>query len=351
MKPIYFLFACAVAVALTSACQSAPAPTAVSAQPAQNATQVPPAAPTNTTAPVATKTNKVVYSQCDGKCDQPEKAHIWTSTADGGGAKKLIDRGLSPSFAPDGTQFVYENAQDGIYIASVDGAVNKKLVSGTGASVPEWSHDGKTIAFVERTTPGGAAAPKRFFFFPLFPGATPVPPPGVPKLLRPLPQIGNSFVKTILPDGTNLKTLTIGDHPTWSADDTEIAYDTCQGSTCGIFRIKATGGDPVRVTDDVGAVPSWSRDGKKILYQRDVDGIKHLFVVNVDGSGKTQLTKGPVLHVDGVWSLEGNTIFLRSPVLGSWDLLVLNADGTGLRKILGDVSPVAWEDEKLSLSK
>ena len=350
MKRLCVLLACTVLFTFAIACQSAPAPTAPvqPAQPGQSqptATSVQGAVPATGPSPTPVKTTKIVYSQCDGKCDQPEKAHIWTSTADGGGAKKIVDRGLSPSFNPEGTQFAYESAQDGIYVASLDGAVNKKIVPGTGASVPDWSHDGKTIAFVERTTPGGAAAPAKKFCIPCY--FVPI----APKSPRPLYQLANAFVKTVLPDGTNLKTITIGDHPTWSPDDSELAYDTCQGSICGIFRIKVVGGEPVRVTDDVGAVPHWSRDGKKILYQRDVGDLKQLFVVNVDGSGKTQLTKGTAMHVNGVWSLAGDSIFLRSPELGSWDLLVMNPDGTGQRKILGDVSPVAWEDEKLSVSK
>ncbi|MBI3536436.1 MAG: PD40 domain-containing protein [Chloroflexi bacterium] len=353
------IFLIILAVLIITACQqAAPAPNVGVAPvgPAASATSAAPAV-----SPQGVRTKKIIYSQCDGKCDQPEAAHVWTATADGGGAKKVFDRGYSPSFNPDGTKFVVSHAQDGLYVVDIDGGNAKKIVEGTGVTVPDWSHDGKLIAFAERQPRGGpAAAPPVKFIIPdpcifvpsglgLF--GCPFTFARISGLARPLEQALNSYVKVVAPDGTGLRTVTVGDHPTWSPDDSEIAFDTCVGSTCGIYRIKITGGDPVRVTDDVGSVPHWSRDGKQILYQRDVDGTKHLFVVNVDSSGKKQLTSGKILHVDGSWSLEGNTIYLRSPVLGSWDLLVINADGSGLRKILGDVSPVAWADEKLSLSK
>jgi len=297
--------------------------------------------PSRTATPPGVAARKIIYSVCDKLCDQPEHASVWIVNVDGNGAYKAMDRALSPSFAPDGNRFAFEDAQEGVYTANSDGGNKFKLSNDPGGSVPDWNHDGNAIAYVshQRCPVGNSATPviqKRRII---------VPGRG-PNLVD-----CSSDIIIIAPDGTGRRVLTTGDHPTWSPDDTQIAYDKCDGGTCGIFVIASGGGTPRMMTNDVGSVPHWSPDGKKILYQTDVDGVKQMFSVNVDGTGKKQVLASKILHVDGVWALNGVSIFYRSPELGSWDIIVMNADGTNPRKILGNVPPVDWANEKLSLSK
>ena len=320
--------------------------------------------PSRTAAPTIA-TRKILYSQCDANCEQPVDAHLWIANADGTGAVKIVDYGYSASFAPGGSRLAFEHTQGGIYVANADGSNQIKIVSGTIVGEPDWSHDGTKIAFVERTrtpnsnnpdTPPGPAPRcipgvncKSFIQFNRALEIRNVDGPPSPANL--LLQAGNVFIEVVAPDGSGRRVVTAGNHPTWSADDALIAYDTCVGGSCGIYKIADGGGAPVKVTDDVGSIPHWSHDGKKILYGSDVDGVRQLFVVNSDGSGKKQLTSGKEFHVDGVWSMDDSSILYRSTEGSSWGVWVMKSDGTGQRRILANIPPVNWGNEKLSVSK
>jgi Tol biopolymer transport system component len=319
----------------TSPAPSTPLLPSASATPVPASTPVPPPPTPGLVA------RKIAFSVCDKLCDQPEHASVWIVNVDGSGAYKAMDRALSPSFSPDGNKFAFEDSAESVYTANSDGGSKFKVTTDSGASVPEWNHNGNSIVYVShQRCPSG-------------PGSTPVY--GIRrKIIVPgsNPNVVNcsSDINVIAPNGTGKRFLTTGDHPTWSPDDAQIAYDKCDGGTCGIFIIPSGGGTPKLLTNDVGAVPHWSPDGKKILYQTDVDGVKQMFSVNVDGTGKKQLLPSRILHVDGSWAPSGFFVFFRSPELGSWDILVMNAHGTNVRKILGNVPPVDWANEKLSIS-
>jgi hypothetical protein len=96
---------------------------------------------------------------------------------------------------------------------------------------------------------------------------------------------------------------------------------------------------------------SWSPNGRQIVYQKDVNGQKQLFLVNADGTGGKQLTSGANLHVDATWSLDGNFIFYRSPEGGAWAIWRMNADGSNRVKLIDGVPPVDWAFEKLAVSR
>jgi Tol biopolymer transport system component len=139
--------------------------------------------------------------------------------------------------------------------------------------------------------------------------------------------------------------------PSWSPDDTQIVFQTCRETICGLYKVNSAGGDAVLLVGDDGSLPSWSPDGRKILYQKEDAGEIQLFVINLDGSGKKQLTFGPAKHLDAAWSLDGNTIFYRSPEGGTWGIWKMNADGTNRVKLIDNVPPVDWAFERLAVSK
>ncbi len=284
-----------------------------------------PSAPTATAKVAATATavpkGKIAFSRDEG--ERPEDKSIWIMNVDGTGAKKVIDRASSPSISPDGTKIAYFHYEDGIFVANIDGSDAKKVVGDTYTRYLEWSHDGRLIAFTSR--PGGS---------------------------------GNASVDVAPPDGTALKdsanrrSISVGFGPSWSPDDTQVVFNTCQGNTCGIYKSSsAPGSEAVPVIGDGGGLPSWSPDGKKILYQTEIDGQKQLFLINPDGSGKKQLTSGAVMHVSAAWSLDGNYIYYRSPEAGSWGIWRINSDGSNPVKLIDNMPPVDWPYERLAVGK
>lgn len=99
----------------------------------------------------------------------------------------------------------------------------------------------------------------------------------------------------------------------WSPDCAHIAYRE-QGA---IWKARPDGSGKQRViTSAVGGPtvgePAWSPDGTKIAYSRaDYRArprVSHIFVVNADGSGNTQLTSGEVFDQSPSWSPDGSRI-------------------------------------------
>ena len=104
-----------------------------------------------------------------------------------------------------------------------------------------------------------------------------------------------------------------------------------------IFVVRADGTHLKQLTDTPGweEHPSWSPDGKRIVYNVGSNSFPRedpsVWVMNADGSGRARLTKGYQPH----WSPDGERIvftrFLGPP---KYDvILVMNADGSDVRLV------------------
>jgi Tol biopolymer transport system component len=102
------------------------------------------------------------------------------------------------------------------------------------------------------------------------------------------------------------------------------------------------GSNPVRLTRDAEAenYPSWSPNGKRLVYQRDFDG-SATYVIDADGSGERRLSPTPGFDVTPSWSSDGTKIvysrLYSAPAPNQppmTDIRVMNADGTDDRAIL-----------------
>jgi Tol biopolymer transport system component len=125
-----------------------------------------------------------------------------------------------------------------------------------------------------------------------------------------------------------------------------MAFVSRQGSVNHIqlMQVDASGAgiNPIRLTSDAEAenYPSWSPDGKRLTYQRDLDG-SAIYVINADGTGEQRLSPTPGLDVTPSWSPDGTRIVyvrLHEPpqpnVSPLTDIRIMNADGTGDHAVL-----------------
>ena len=245
------------------------------------------------------------------------------------------DYGYSDSFpilSRDGTLAIAA-ANDGgtLAIMSPDGS-NRRVVfqrSATdrgSASQPSFSPDGQWIAF-------GFGA----WFFNR--GTT------------------KNVIMRVKRDGTGAERLTDGTEnagfPSYSADGKEVVYRV-YGEPSGL-RIVNVETKKIRVlTNEVENLPSWSPDGKLIVFTRNMGGANFdVFTIRPDGSDLKKLTDSGANDGHAVWTADGRILY-SSGMYGFKDeaalydntfqpygsIFIMNADGSG-KRILTD-SP--WED-------
>jgi Tol biopolymer transport system component len=84
--------------------------------------------------------------------------------------------------------------------------------------------------------------------------------------------------------------------------------------------------------------PAWSPDGAKIAFSvysaQTHEG--HIAVMRADGGHVTTLTTGKILDAFPDWTPDGRVVFLRKPFTETkapGDLYVVNADGAGLARL------------------
>jgi TolB protein len=92
-------------------------------------------------------------------------------------------------------------------------------------------------------------------------------------------------------------------------------------------------GQAYQLTHSINVDPSFSPDGKRMVFISVIADREQLFTMNADGSGAVQVTHDDANHEDPAWSPDGKTIAF---VLISGDIErihLMNADGSGVRPL------------------
>jgi hypothetical protein len=114
--------------------------------------------------------------------------------------------------------------------------------------------------------------------------------------------------------------------PSWSPDGTKIAFERNLSGNFEVFVMNADGTNETRLTNSPNAdlCPQWSPDGTKIVFRSSRDGNEEIYVMNANGTGQTRLTTNSVFEDFPSFSPDGTKIvFQRNP-----QIVVMNADGT-----------------------
>ena len=137
---------------------------------------------------------------------------------------------------------------------------------------------------------------------------------------------GGPALYTITPGSTATKipgTSTGDNQPVWSPDGSRIAFQSSSGSTNQeISVMNADGSGRTQITDTTTVTnsiaegePAWSPDGSQIAFVANKSGSdtttdQEIWVMNADGSGRTQLTNTVqgVRDTHPAWSPDGDKI-------------------------------------------
>ncbi len=173
---------------------------------------------------------------------------------------------------------------------------------------------------------------------------------------------GNREIYVMNADGTNQVRLTdnhgADSHPVWSPDGKKIAFvSQKQNGSFAIFLMNADGTDRTEITplNSSTASLSWSPDGGKIAFDDAsvVSASIDIFVVNLDGSGRQNLTADHThLDLTPVWSPDGSKIlFSRYGVYGYSGTMLhtINVDGTNLTPLANGFAD-GWNEDSADWS-
>jgi len=104
-----------------------------------------------------------------------------------------------------------------------------------------------------------------------------------------------------------------------------------------VMNLDGTGLTNLTHTIGLDAQPTWSPDGARIAFQSDRGGDADIYVMNADGSNLRNLTNAPGADYAPAWSPDGLKIaFVSERVYPGTVIYVINVDGTGLTKLAGD---------------
>ena len=99
--------------------------------------------------------------------------------------------------------------------------------------------------------------------------------------------------------------------PRLSLDGQKVAVFASRGASrdSDVWVYDVVRGAPTRLTFGGGTSPTWSPDGKRLVYASNTTGVSNLYATNADGSGKPErLTTADYAQVPSSWASTGNVI-------------------------------------------
>jgi len=288
--------------------------------------------------------------------DRAGMLQIFTENEDGSNQRQLTFEGDNgrPDWSPDGGKIAFGSHRNGnawVAVMAADGSNQRLLVAGTQGD-PDWSPDGNQIALSRpavsidgqirpqiwvmnadgsnlrqvtqtNTFKGGPSwsrdGTQMVFIL--------IKNPGSPT--HPQPEIGimNS-------DGTNERILTIEDRVN--------------------VRHEPDGTTTVLETAHDANAPAWSPVDDRVAFWSGIENqYGQIWTINSDGTGSTQLTEDPTHrnNDDPSWSPDGKKILFSTGRSGRAELWTMDADGSNERKLSGiDAFPfpgrASWQPVK-----
>ena len=286
-------------------------------------------------------------------CQKPARSHSGT---------KLLFTAVKFDYWNDENNIFYSDSQYELYIVNIDGTgltlidhIDNKYNGHFGAAV--WSPDDNQIAYVRSydsylnkyslilydisdntstvlQTEGNVCSPK-------------FSPNGKYIAYCTSVENGHHIYKMNVSERTNQLIISNASSPNWSPQGNKITYISSgkEGSS-QIFVASADGTNQKQLTStispriwpgwppDGNGDPQWTPDGKKIVYVSYENEKSEIFIMNADGSKKTQLTKAELMDEHPEVTPDGKHILFVSRITGNMTdggICIMSLNGENLR--------------------
>ncbi len=122
--------------------------------------------------------------------------------------------------------------------------------------------------------------------------------------------------------------------PEYSPDGQAITFTrwTVNSDRYRIMTMERSGNNPNNIPNIEGWDPTWSPNGKQILFASDRNGAVQLFAVKENGKGLHQVSNLPAIRGRSDWSVLGKIVTYSGE---AWrrELYIMNADGSESRQL------------------
>ncbi len=243
-----------------------------------------------------------------------------------------------PAWSPDGRSLLYAGE-----VGKIRKIFRKDLSSGQDSHLthgdadelqPAWSPDGKRILFVRGRQPGVKLQPGDVFG-----------------------QFDDGDVWSFdLASGTEGRLVEKAFNPAYSPSGDRIAVDASWVGPRRIWILDREGHNPQQITTDTSeevahVAPSWSPDGKKIVFQNLVRTKFDVRVVNLDSKQMNWITNDFLTNIRPAWSPSGKFIYFSSYRSGGINVWRAPVDSDGLlHGSLQQVTTGAGQDVEVAVS-
>jgi TolB protein len=155
-------------------------------------------------------------------------------------------------------------------------------------------------------------------------------------------------------DGKNARILSsdmgMQTDPTWSEDGKKIVYISGHGGDMHeLVMIDSDGRNEHRLTNNkaMEVLPAFSPDGKTIAYASNMTGDFEIWLMDSDGANQRRLTNSFGLDTRPCWSPDGKQIMFVSNRSGKLQLWIINSDGGNPRQLTDGAPSMdpAWRRE------